>query len=62
LAGRAARSRRKSSRTSASIPEVPKLNRASTGEQTIGSPATLKEVFTRSGQPVRRWKASRRAA
>ncbi len=36
--------------------------RASTGEATIGSPRTLKEVFTSSGQPVRRRKASSRAA
>ena len=36
--------------------------RASTGEATIGSPRTLNEVLTSSGQPVRRRKASSRAA
>src|SRR3954465_8552061 len=62
LSGSMARSIRKSSRTTASIPETPMQERASTGEAMMGSPRTLKEVFTSSGQPVRRWKASSRAA
>src|SRR4051812_22079947 len=62
FSGSRARSIRKSSRTTASIPETPMQERASTGEATMGSPRTLKEVFTSRGQPVRWWKASSRAA
>src|SRR6185312_15714615 len=61
-AGKASRSIRKSSKTRASIPVEAKQRRASTGEATMGSPRTLKEVLTRMGQDVRRWNASSRAA
>ena len=39
--------------TSASISVARKQRYASAGVQTIGSPRTLKLVFTRMGQPVR---------
>ena len=38
-----------------------KHRKASVGVHTIGSPLTLKEVFTRIGQPVKRLKSEIRA-
>ena len=39
--------------TSTSISVPMKQRKASSGVQTIGSPRTLKQVFTSTGQPVR---------
>jgi len=47
--------------TRASSGEVQKHSIASRGEQTIGSPRVLNEVFTRTGTPVRAWNALSRS-